>query len=45
MRKELRRRAGNDPEPRVRADEYSAGSDDSTDNVLLTEFKGRTLYH
>jgi len=45
MRKELRRRAGNDPEPRVRVDEYSPGSDDSTDNVLLTEFNGRTIYH
>jgi hypothetical protein len=43
MRKGSRRRAGNDPEPR--GDEYIPGSDDSTDNVLLTEFKERTLYY
>jgi hypothetical protein len=44
MRKGWRRRA-NAPEPRVRPAEYRPGSEDSTDNVRLTEFKGKTLYY
>jgi len=34
MRKDSRRRVGNEPEVRDRPDEYNPGSDDSTGNVL-----------
>ena len=45
MREDSRRRDGNDPESRDRPDEYNPGSDDSTGNVLLTEFKVRAFYY
>lgn len=44
MREGSRRRAENELELRDRPDEYNPGSDDSTDTLLLVEFKVRAVY-